>query len=653
VTSNPETTKSVPASATPPAGGPVAAAHFRMKEAQLRAVFENAGIGIAVSSLDGRFLEANPRFCQVLGYSAEALSQLTFLDVTHPDDVEATRARSHDLVTGRFSSLTLEKRYVRGDGRSVWCNTSVSLLRAEDGSAAQFIGVVEDISHRKEAEEARDHLAAVVQHSSDAVITKTLDGFIRTWNPAAESIFGYRAEEVIGRPVTLLMPPAQADEEPALLAKIRRGERVDHYETIRRRKDGSLINISLSLSPLKDSSGRIVGASKIARDITRQKRVEEELKAQTEALRQMDQRKNEFLATLSHELRNPLAPIKQAAVIAALPGASEDQKRWATDVIRRQVHNMSLLLDDLLDVSRITHGTLELRIGATDLFSVIKAAVETSQPLIDMKRHRLQMQLPREPVQFAADSLRLAQVLSNLLTNAAKYTDAGGRIRVVASVENGAVTLRVEDNGIGIAAESMSRIFRMFSQLAEAHERSEGGLGIGLALAKGLTELHGGTLRVESPGLGLGSTFIVTLPLRSISTEAGGAQRVPVASIGPGKRRVLVADDNRDAANSLAMLLRMEGHEVEVVHDGVSAIEGIRTSRPDVAILDIGMPGMDGYQVARLAREAFAKSELTLVAVTGWGQKNDVERAMASGFDHHFTKPLEPSSLAALLQAES
>lgn len=283
MSSNRRTKKCVAVSETPSVDNHIASPQSRMKEAQLRAVFEHAGVGIAVSSLDGRFLEANPCFCRVLGYSAEALGQRTFLEVTHPDDVEATRARAQDLLAGRISTHTLEKRYVRGDGRSVWCNTGVSLLRADDGSPVQFIGVVEDISHRKGGEEARDHLAAVVQYSDDAIITKTLDGFIRTWNPGAERIFGYAAHEVIGRPVTILMPPAQADEEPGLLAKIRRGERVDHYETIRRRNDGSLVNVSLSLSPLKDASGRIVGAAKIARDITRQKRVEEELKAQTES----------------------------------------------------------------------------------------------------------------------------------------------------------------------------------------------------------------------------------------------------------------------------------------------------------------------------------------------------------------------------------
>jgi PAS domain S-box-containing protein len=626
-----------------------ASTHSRMKEAQLRAVFEHASVGIAVASLEGRFLEANPRFCEVLGYAADALSQRTLLDVTHPDDVEATRSRIEDLLAGRLPSCTLEKRYLRGDGRSVWCNTSVSLLRAEDGSPLQFIGVVEDITDRKEAEEVRDQLAAVVQNCDDAIITKTLDGFITTWNPSAQRIFGYSADEAIGRPGSILMPPSQVDEEPALLARIRRGERVEHYETTRCRKDGSLINISLSLSPLKDSSGRIVGVSKIARDITRQKRVEAELKARTATLVEMDLRKDEFLATLSHELRNPLAPIRQAAEIAASENASEDQKRWATEVIRRQVHNMSLLLDDLLDISRITRGTLELRMGATDLFSIIKAAVETSQPLIDMKRHRLDMELPREPVRISADPLRLAQVVSNLLTNAAKYTDAGGRIRLAAEVNDDMVRLRVEDNGIGIAPESMPRIFQMFSQLAEGQGRSEGGLGIGLALARGLTELHGGTLGVESAGLGLGSTFIVTLPRRRVELNGAAPPEELASPADSGTRRVLVADDNRDAANSLAMLLRMEGHEVVVVHDGVSAIEGIRAHKPDVAILDIGMPGMDGYEVARRAREAFSKGQLTLVAVTGWGQRNDIDRALSSGFDHHFTKPLEPSNLAALL----
>ncbi len=286
----------------------------------------------------------------------------------------------------------------------------------------------------------------------------------------------------------MIVPPEQKHEEAAILARMRAGERVSHYETVRRRKDGSLVNVSLSVTPLKDASGRVTGASKIARDITQQKHAEREIKAQAEALREMDRRKDEFLAILSHELRNPLAPIRQAAAINATARASDDQRRWANDVIRRQVQTMALLLDDLLDVSRITRGTLQLRGCEANLADVIKAAIETARPLLDARGHRFDVQSPTKPVLFQADPLRLAQVLSNLLTNAAKYTHSGGSIRLIAEVDERTIIMRVEDNGIGIAADILPRIFTMFSQAPEAQQHAEGGLGIGLALAKGLVE---------------------------------------------------------------------------------------------------------------------------------------------------------------------
>jgi len=617
------------------------------KDQQLRAVFEYAGVGIAVTALDGSFVEVNHRFCEILGYSAATLRDLTFIDVTHPDDAEATRASMRDLIEGRIESYKLEKRYVRADRRAVWCEVSVTALRRDDGAVFQFIGAIEDISARKQAEEARDLLAAAVQHSDDAIITKTLDGVITTWNPGAEAIFGYSAQEAVGRHITMIVPPEHEHEEMAILARLRAGERVSHYETVRRRKDGSLVNVSLSVSPLKDASGRVTGASKIARDITQKKVAEQEIKAQAEALREMDRRKDEFLAILSHELRNPLAPIRQAAAISATPKSSEDQRRWATEVIRRQVQTMSLLLDDLLDVSRITRGTLQLRGSEANLGEVIKAAIETARPLIDARGHRFEVQSPRDTIVFQADPLRLAQVLSNLLTNAAKYTHSGGTIRLIAEVDACSIVIRVEDNGIGIDPAVLPRIFTMFSQAPEAQEHAEGGLGIGLALAKGLVELHGGTLDARSAGLGCGSTFIVRLPNRPIGVAARSAE-TSAASV-PLKRRVLVADDNRDAADSLAMLLRMEGHDVRVVYDGVKAIEAIRANPPEIALLDIGMPEMNGYDVARTVRETFPKDALRLIAVTGWGQKHDVTRALDAGFDCHFTKPIDPSSVAALL----
>jgi CheY-like chemotaxis protein len=371
-----------------------------------------------------------------------------------------------------------------------------------------------------------------------------------------------------------------------------------------------------------------------------------------EALRMADRRKDEFLATLAHELRNPLAPIRQAALISKAASASDAQKRWSHDVIDRQVLHMSLLLDDLLDISRVTRGTLVLRIQPTDLASLIDAAVETARPTIDAKRHALLVQIPPEPVRFSADPLRVAQVLSNLLTNAAKYTDAEGQIRLSASVEADQVVISVADNGIGISADAMPRIFEMFAQVHSSTDRSEGGLGIGLALAKGLVELHGGKMEASSEGLGRGSEFTIRLPRRvaiEVRERGSGAE----AACRFVSQRVLIADDNRDAAETLAALLRMDGHDVTVIHDGPGAISAYETLRPDVALLDIGMPGLDGYEVARKIREGNSESAAKLIAVTGWGQESDKVRALAAGFDYHLTKPIDLQRLSELVRSGS
>ena len=368
------------------------------------------------------------------------------------------------------------------------------------------------------------------------------------------------------------------------------------------------------------------------------------------ALRETDRRKDEFLATLAHELRNPLAPIRQAALISKMATATEAQKRWSHDVISRQVHHMSLLLDDLLDVSRITRGTLQLRKQATELSAVVDAAIETARPTLDAKRHRLSIDICQGQTYFSADPMRIAQVLSNLLTNAAKYTDPEGVIRLVARRGSDSVTIDVIDNGIGIAEDAIPRIFQMFSQVKATHDRSDGGLGIGLALAKGLIELHGGRIEVSSPGLGRGSVFSVRLPIGTLAAPSEAGSGVPPDQGASTSRRVLIADDNHDSAESLAMLLRMEGHEVMVVHDGPGALAAVGSFAPEIALLDIGMPGLNGYEVAQKIREALPASPLRLVALTGWGQHSDKARARASGFDHHFTKPVEPERLMELLR---
>jgi signal transduction histidine kinase len=368
------------------------------------------------------------------------------------------------------------------------------------------------------------------------------------------------------------------------------------------------------------------------------------------ALRDADRRKDEFLATLAHELRNPLAPIRQAALISKAPGATEAQKRWSHDVIDRQVQHMSLLLDDLLDISRVTRGTLALRMQPTELASVIDAAVETARPTIDGKRHLLSVEIPREPVRFTADPLRVAQVLSNLLTNAAKYTDPEGQIRLTATCEADDVIIRVADTGIGISAAALPRVFNMFSQVHSTTDRSEGGLGIGLALAQGLIELHGGKIEAGSAGLGCGSEFTVRLPRTALVEAPQGLSSS--ADFAPAilSRRILIADDNRDSAETLAALLRLDGHEVTTVHDGPVALSAFGEFKPEVALLDIGMPGLTGYEVARKMRQSASGAALTLIAITGWGQDVDKQRAHAAGFDHHLTKPVDPHRLADLLR---
>jgi signal transduction histidine kinase/CheY-like chemotaxis protein len=378
-----------------------------------------------------------------------------------------------------------------------------------------------------------------------------------------------------------------------------------------------------------------------------------ERKQQERALQAADRRKDEFLAVLAHELRNPLAPIQQAALISSAPAASEAQKRWSHEVIGRQVKHMALLLEDLLDVSRITRGKLELRKSRIELRAAIDAAVETARPHLEAKGHRLLLDLPQGPVPLHADPLRVAQVATNLLTNAARYTGPGGVIRLAAGVRGAQAWLSVEDNGIGIPAEHLDSIFEMFSQGRAGNAAHGGGLGIGLALSRGIAHLHGGTLVAASAGPGQGSRFTLTLPLGEVRSDAAPRHAAaPSEPVAP--RRILIADDNRDAAETLASVLQMSGHWTVLAYDGAGALAEYERHRPDVVILDIGMPGLSGYEVARRIRAmAQGAAPPVLVALTGWGQARDKATAAGAGFDHHMTKPVDMRALSAYLRPQS
>lgn len=378
----------------------------------------------------------------------------------------------------------------------------------------------------------------------------------------------------------------------------------------------------------------------------------EALRASEQALRDADHRKDSFLATLAHELRNPLAPIRTATQIIGSSSLAPQQLHWAQQVIQRQVARMALLLDDLLDIARITQGKLELKMARVRLAEIVDAAVEEARPLLDRKHHQLTVTLPSEELILEADPLRLSQILSNLLTNAAKYTDPAGHIELSGEVRNGTLCLSVKDDGIGIAPQALTRIFEMFSQIDGGSVRAEGGLGIGLALVKGLLELHGGTIEATSNGPGHGSKFVARVPLTASTPtriRAIGADAPPGAAAG---RRVMVADDNSDAADALAILLQLAGHEVRVAHGGRAALAIAQTFRPDVALLDIGMPDLSGYEVAKELRRKPWGAGMCLVALTGRGRDEDRQLAVGAGFDQHLIKPIDAAVLQALLASE-
>jgi signal transduction histidine kinase/CheY-like chemotaxis protein len=457
-------------------------------------------------------------------------------------------------------------------------------------------------------------------------------------NTAAAAIMRCNPADFVGRRVTETLPHAWDDPGRfEMYVDVIENNRVREIER-QSEADGNRNWFHIVASPLDGDLGVWFA------DITQRKRNERDL---VEA----DRRKDEFLATLAHELRNPLAPIRQAAAIARNEGATDAQKRWSNNVIERQVQQMSLLLDDLLDVSRITHGTLQLRRLQTDLQSIVSAAVETARPLVDERRHRLTIDVP-DTLHVNADPLRLAQVLSNLLTNAAKYTNPGGSIRIAAERIDGELVVIVEDSGIGIAAEDLPRVFGMFAQVGSAQDHSGGGLGIGLALSKGIVELHGGRIAVASAGVGKGSRFTVRIPSAAEPAPPMVVRRSAANGQATHNLKILLADDNRDAAESLAIILRLEGHEVELAHDGSSALRKFAESKPDVALLDIGMPKTNGYEVARQIRSDASGKDVLLIAITGWAQDSDKAQSRAAGFDHHLTKPIEPATLIELLGSQ-
>jgi PAS domain S-box-containing protein len=523
--------------------------------------------------------------------------------------------------------------------RATWkCDAN---LLATIGSVSAHLGEYLD---RKNAEEAlrrsERNLNDFFENASIGLHCVALDGTILRANQAELDMLGYTNEEYVGRNVAEFHVDAPRLRD--LMDRLGRGETLQNHEARMRARDGGIRHVLISSNALIEG-GRLVHTRCFTRDITERKLAEQ-------ALEEADRRKTEFLATLAHELRNPLAPIRTAATLIARADPGRSELRWGRDVIERQIQQLTRLVDDLLDVSRITRGKIELKKERVDLAAVVRSALETSHPLIEAAGHTITVSLPPDPIVLDADPVRLAQVLSNLFNNAAKFTPDGGEIRLGVEKEGGTVSISVADNGNGIAPELLPRIFDMFVQADRSLERAQGGLGIGLTLVRWFVEMHGGSVSAHSAGPGLGSAFIVRLPTaaETVTMDATNHSEDRLDFVPARPRRILVADDNRDGRESLRLLLEAMGNEVRTAIDGEEAVAVAAEFGPEVALLDIGMPRINGYEAARQIRERPGGEQIVLVALTGWGKEDDRRRSREAGFDHHWVKPVDISALQRL-----
>lgn len=616
-----------------------AAAEVERQREQLHVTLASIGDAVIVTDTAGAVTFLNPVATELTGWTLEEAAGRPVTEVfriVHEHTRQTVecpvgRVLREGVVVGLANHTVLLAR----DGREVPVSDSGAPIRGRGGELAGVVLVFRDETEARHALDTRLRLAAIVEASDDAIIGETPDGVVVSWNHGAERLYGYTAAEMVGRTVAPLCPSEHAGEQPELLARVRGGEHVRHFETVRVRKDATRLDVSLTMSPIRDADGRVVGVAKVARDIT-------ERKAE-------DRRKSEFLALLAHELRNPLAPLRNGLKVLQLAGDDRAAFEHTRDAMDRQLTHVVRLVDDLLDVSRISQGKLLLRKEVLPLAAAVGHAVELCDTLVQQTGHQITVSLPDEPVYVDADKTRLAQTVCNLLTNAVKYSDPGSPVRLTARREGDEAVVSVADEGAGIPPDMLGKVFDMFTQVDRTLEKSQGGLGVGLGIVKRLVELHGGTVEARSEGPGKGSEFVVRLPL---APPPGEAQSAPVArepAAPAAHLRVLVADDNADAAESLAMLLRLMGHEVATVGDGVAAVEAGAEFRPNVMLLDIGMPRLNGYDACRRVREQPWGKGVTAFALTGWGQEEDRRRSRQAGFDGHLVKPVDFAELEKAL----
>jgi PAS domain S-box-containing protein len=640
----------------------------------LRSTLESTTDAIVVTDEKVKVTEFNQKYIDMWKVPRQVLESGMLLEAQELTsqnfaDPQGFIARIKEIVaTERDSFDLLELK----DGRILERYSKVLSIKAQ---RAGRVWSFRDVTERHLAEITSHRLGAIVASSDDAIIGKDLNSIITSWNFGAERIFGYTADEMIGTSIMRLIPPDRHEEEREILSRIRRGERFDHFETIRLAKDGRQLNVSITISPIKDSTGRVVGASKVARDITERKRAEEEaemanrerlrlLASEREARLQSERAsrvKDEFLATLSHELRTPLNAVLGWAKILRLGKLQGEELQQGLDTIERNARIQAQLIEDLLDMSRIISGKVRLDVQMIDLPAVLNESIETLRATAEAKGVHLKALRHPFPVSISSDPNRLQQVFGNLLHNAIKFTPKDGKVHVRLERFESHVEVSFTDTGEGIAADFLPYVFERFQQGDASTTRRHGGLGLGLAIVKQLVELHGGNVRVKSGGIGQGATFTVHLPLRAVyadpdeerHTEVTLPENQPLPEVSLANVHVLVVDDELDARALVKRLLEMAGATVSMAASGSEAMERILARRPDVLVCDIGMPGEDGYSLIRRLRflEEGQASALPAVAVSAYARSEDRTKAIRSGFQNHLAKPVEPTELVAVVRS--
>ncbi|MCS0597767.1 PAS domain S-box protein [Massilia agri] len=620
-----------------------AEAALAASEERFQALVKGFAQAVWEADADGAVRTDSPGWRELTGQGAGEQLGLGWLKAVHPDDRHFVLRQWHEALAGG-APLNAEYRVRLANGGWRWTNVRAAPLRNPDGSIGRWIGMNIDVDARRQAEGAlreSDGRFRVLAEASPALIYQFDDrGHVVYANRTCQDMLGMRAGTAPEEGWGVLLHP---DDGPRYIEGVRIAiaTQSPFQQRLRARAaDGRWHRFESHGAPLFGQGGAYRGHVGISIDVTGAAEAED-------ALRDADRRKDEFLATLAHELRNPLAPISNAVHLLRRPDGRRSADRMV-EMVGRQVRQIVRLVDDLMDVSRITQGKLELRPEPLSLAEILSMAVETSMPAIEAGRHELAVSLPEETLMLEADKVRLTQVFGNMLNNAAKYTDRGGRIWVGAWREGAQVVVSVRDTGIGIPPEKLPHVFEMFAQAHRDSARGQAGLGIGLTMVKSLIELHGGSVEARSEGPGRGSEFIVRLPLagapRQEAQHGGGSGAALLAG-----RRVLVVDDNGGAAESLALLLHAVGAEVRTAHDGPAGLAQAGEFLPQAVLLDLGMPGMDGFEVARRLRADARQAGLVIVALTGWGQEDDRRRTQAAGFDHHLTKPVDVDALLGIL----